>query len=100
MCFRERVLMTSTAFITHRDCWLHNMGSIIRSLPERLAAINDRLIAAGLDMYLVVPRCTAGDRRADLPAHPRPHVEESWPACPSTASATSTRTPRCVPGTP
>jgi acetoin utilization deacetylase AcuC-like enzyme len=44
--------MTTTAFITHRDCWLHNMGTHHPECPERLGAINDRLIAAGLDMYL------------------------------------------------
>jgi acetoin utilization deacetylase AcuC-like enzyme len=44
--------MTTTAFITHRDCWLHEMGSFHPECPDRLAAINDRLIAAGLDLYL------------------------------------------------
>jgi len=42
----------TTAFITHRDCWLHDMGSHHPECPERLSAISDRLIAAGLDMYL------------------------------------------------
>ena len=44
--------MTTTAFITHRDCWLHDMGTFHPECPDRLAAINDRLIAAGLDLYL------------------------------------------------
>lgn len=44
--------MTTTALITHRDCWLHEMGSFHPECPDRLAAINDRLIAAGLDLYL------------------------------------------------
>jgi len=42
----------TTAFITHRDCWLHDMGTHHPECPERLSAINDRLIAAGLDLYL------------------------------------------------
>jgi acetoin utilization deacetylase AcuC-like enzyme len=42
----------TTAFITHRDCWLHDMGVHHPECPERLSAINDRLIAAGLDMFL------------------------------------------------
>jgi acetoin utilization deacetylase AcuC-like enzyme len=42
----------TTAFITHRDCWLHDMGVHHPECPERLSAINDRLIAAGLDLYL------------------------------------------------
>lgn len=40
------------AFITHRDCLLHDMGAHHPECPERLGAIQDRLIAAGLDMYL------------------------------------------------
>jgi acetoin utilization deacetylase AcuC-like enzyme len=42
----------TTAFITHRDCWLHDMGAHHPECPERLSAINDRLIAAGFDLYL------------------------------------------------
>ena len=38
----------ATAFITHRDCWLHDMGAHHPECPERLSAISDRLIAAGL----------------------------------------------------
>lgn len=44
--------MTTTAFISHRDCWLHDMGTHHPECPDRLSAINDRLIAAGLDLYL------------------------------------------------
>ncbi len=44
--------MTSTAFITHRDCQLHDMGSYHPESPERLTVINDHMIAQGLDSYL------------------------------------------------
>ena len=44
--------MTTTAFISHRDCALHDMGTHHPECPDRLGAINDRLIAAGLDLYL------------------------------------------------
>ncbi|MBL8489475.1 MAG: histone deacetylase family protein [Rhodocyclaceae bacterium] len=44
--------MTTTAFISHRDCWLHDMGTHHPECPDRLGAISDRLIAAGLDLYL------------------------------------------------
>ena len=44
--------MSSTAFITHRDCHLHDMGSHHPECPARLSAINDHLIAQGLDHYL------------------------------------------------
>ncbi|HMM54374.1 MAG TPA: histone deacetylase family protein [Candidatus Desulfobacillus sp.] len=42
----------TTAFITHRDCWLHDMGEYHPECPDRLSAISDRLIASGLDLYL------------------------------------------------
>lgn len=45
--------MTSTAFISHRDCFLHDMGSFHPECPARLSAISDQLIAQGLDHYFV-----------------------------------------------
>jgi acetoin utilization deacetylase AcuC-like enzyme len=39
------------AYITHSDCLRHDMGHHPER-PERLSAINDRLIASGLDMVL------------------------------------------------
>jgi len=40
------------ALISHRDCHLHEMGPGHPERPARLDAINDRLIASGLDMVL------------------------------------------------
>ena len=37
-----------TAFISHPDCLLHDMGSYHPECPARLSAINDQLIASGL----------------------------------------------------
>jgi len=45
--------VTVTAFITHRDCHLHDMGSYHPEAPERLSAISDHLIAQGLDAYFM-----------------------------------------------
>lgn len=45
--------MTSTAFITHRDCHLHDVGSYHPESPDRLSAISDHLIAQGIDHYFV-----------------------------------------------
>jgi len=45
--------LTSTAFITHRDCHLHDVGSYHPESPERLSAISDHLIAQGIDHYFV-----------------------------------------------
>src|SRR4029077_9794221 len=37
-----------TAYITHRDCLLHDMGRHHPECPERLNAITDALIASGV----------------------------------------------------
>ena len=44
-------LMT-TAFITHPDCFRHDMGAGHPEQPARLAAIEDQLVASGIDAYL------------------------------------------------
>lgn len=66
----------STAFITHRDCMLHDMGSHHPECPERLSAINDRLIAAGLDLYLSFHDAPQAEIEHLTRAHPREYVEE------------------------
>lgn len=43
--------MSSTAFISHRDCALHDVGAYHPESPARLSAISDHLIAQGLDPY-------------------------------------------------
>ncbi len=68
--------MTTTAFITHRDCWLHEMGSFHPECPDRLAAINDRLIAAGLDLYLSFYDAPLATSEQILRAHAREYLEE------------------------
>ena len=63
-----------TGYFTHRDCWKHEMGPGHPECPERLDAIEDRLLISGLDVAL--------DRReapiaslADIElAHSRMHV--------------------------
>ena len=42
----------TTAFITHRDCLLHDMGAHHPECPARLSAITDQLIASGLITHL------------------------------------------------
>ncbi len=42
----------STAFITHPDCLMHNMGAGHPEQPARLTAIEDQLIASGVAGYL------------------------------------------------
>lgn len=64
-----------TAYITHRDCMLHDMGAQHPECPERLSAIQDRLIASGLDAYLAyhdAPLATLEQlTRAHAPEHVR-----------------------------
>jgi acetoin utilization deacetylase AcuC-like enzyme len=43
----------STAFITHADCLKHDMGAGHPEQPARLTAIEDQLIASGIEAYLV-----------------------------------------------
>ena len=52
ICIRKATV-TSTAFITHRECQLHDMGSYHPEAPDRLTAISDHMIAQGLDSYFV-----------------------------------------------
>ena len=67
--------MTTTAFVTHRDCWQHDMGAHHPECPDRLGAINDRLIAAGLDMYLQFHDAPLADMEQLERVHPRQHIE-------------------------
>lgn len=68
--------MTTTAFITHRECWLHDMGSMHPECPDRLAAINDRLIAAGLDMYISFYDAPVATREQIIRVHPDSYFDE------------------------
>ncbi|MDD5249296.1 MAG: histone deacetylase family protein [Rhodocyclaceae bacterium] len=65
----------TTAFITHRDCWKHDMGAHHPECPERLGAIQDRLIAAGLDLYLSFHDAPVAEMEQLLRVHPRSYIE-------------------------
>ena len=67
--------MTTTAFITHRDCWLHDMGAMHPECPDRLSAINDRLIASGLDMYVSFFDAPLAEREHILRVHPAEYFD-------------------------
>ena len=60
-----------TGLFSHRECTQHEMGSWHPECPERLAAIQDHLIAMGIDPHLVhleAPLATpAAVRRAHAP---------------------------------
>ncbi len=67
--------MTSTAFITHRDCHLHDMGSFHPESPTRLGAISDHMIAQGLDHYFVFHDAPLATFEQLLRVHPASHLE-------------------------
>jgi len=74
--------MTTTAFITHRECWLHDMGAMHPECPERLAAINDRLIASGLDMYVSFYDAPVAERAQLARVHAAEYLEELFASVP------------------
>jgi acetoin utilization deacetylase AcuC-like enzyme len=74
----------TTAFITHRDCWRHDMGAHHPECPERLGAIQDRLIAAGLDLYLSYHDAPLAEMEQLLRVHPRKYVDMVEASSPET----------------
>ncbi|MDP3253226.1 MAG: histone deacetylase family protein [Hydrogenophaga sp.] len=64
----------ATGYFTHKDCWRHEMGAGHPECPERLDAIEDRLLISGLDVALERREATAASL-ADLElAHGRMHL--------------------------
>lgn len=72
----------TTAFITHRDCWLHDMGPHHPESPARLGAIQDRLIAAGLDVVLSFHEAPLARMEEIERVHSRPYIEMIEAAAP------------------
>ena len=73
----------TTAFISHRDCWLHDMGSHHPECPDRLGAISDRLIAAGLDLYLQFHDAPLAELSQLERAHPKSHIDNLFSLAPT-----------------
>jgi acetoin utilization deacetylase AcuC-like enzyme len=78
------IAFMTTAFITHRDCWLHDMGAHHPECPERLGAINDRLIASGLDIYLQFHDAPLVTMEQLTRVHPQAYVDSLISASPTT----------------
>ena len=66
----------STAFYTHRDCALHDMGPGHPECGQRLAAIEDHLRATGLDGALEWREAPLVSDEALARAHGMSHVRE------------------------
>jgi acetoin utilization deacetylase AcuC-like enzyme len=77
----------ATAFITHPSFLLHEMGAGHPECPERLTAISDRLIAAGLDGYLAHHEAPAATRQQVLRAHREAYLDELDAASPASGLA-------------
>jgi len=65
----------SIAYISHYKCQLHDMGSYHPEQPARLSAINDRLIATGLDMVLRQYDANPASREQLVAAHDAAYVD-------------------------
>lgn len=66
--------MSKTGYYSHRDCWKHQMGPGHPECPERLDAIEDRLLVTGV--FDALERCEAPlAALADIElAHDRMHI--------------------------
>lgn len=63
-----------TGYFTHRDCWKHEMGAGHPECPQRLDAIEDRLLISGVGLALdrrEAPRASLADIEL---GHSRMHV--------------------------
>jgi acetoin utilization deacetylase AcuC-like enzyme len=72
----------SIAYISHYKCQLHEMGSYHPEQPARLTAINDRLIATGLDMVLRQYDAEPASREQLLRAHEAAYVDRVFATSP------------------
>ena len=71
------------AWISHRDCLLHEMGEGHPECPERLDAISDHLLAQGI-MSLLIPYDAPEATLEQLErAHTAHHVTEILAASPA-----------------
>lgn len=75
--------MSSTAFISHRDCSLHDVGAYHPESPARLSAISDHLIAQGLDPYFTFYDAPLATFEQLMRVHPASHLERIKRASPA-----------------
>ncbi len=73
-----------TAYLTHPSCLLHEMGPYHPECPDRLTAISDQLIAAGIDSYLQHHTAPKATREQIARVHGERYVDEIVRASPET----------------
>ena len=66
----------TTAYYSHPDCRAHDMGRGHPECPQRLAAIDDYLLASGLDLALTREEAPLVDLDDVARAHERGYVNE------------------------
>ena len=72
----------ATAFIHHPDCVLHDMGAHHPESPDRLAAIEDYLLATGLIQHLVSEAAPKASREQLLRVHDGSFIDSIESASP------------------
>jgi acetoin utilization deacetylase AcuC-like enzyme len=80
------VLNMQTAYITHPQCQLHDMGRHHPECPERLQAIQDQLIASGLLGLLSEHEAPAASREQLIRVHDAAYVDEIAAIAPATGT--------------
>jgi len=76
-----------TAYISHRDCLLHDMGGFHPESPERLHAIEDRLVAAQLMPLLRHYDAPRAERAQLLRVHDAAYVDDLFARAPQPGQA-------------
>lgn len=71
------------AYLSHPDCQLHDMGHHHPERPARLGAINDRLLATGLDMALHHYNAPLVSRELLEAVHDRAYIEQIFSSAPA-----------------
>jgi acetoin utilization deacetylase AcuC-like enzyme len=74
----------STAFITHPDCLKHDMGAGHPEQPARLTAIEDQLIASGIDSALLRYKAPLATDEQLARVHPMEYINAIREAAPET----------------
>ena len=72
----------TVAFITHPDCMLHQMGATHPESPQRLIAINDQLIASGLEWLLQHFEAPRVNRQQLLRVHDGDYIQKIFDLSP------------------
>ena len=76
--------MATTAFITHAECLKHDMGAGHPERPQRLGAIEDQLIASGLEAHLARHEAPLATDAQLARVHPIEYVRAVREAAPQT----------------